>query len=99
MLTQASGRRVPCFLTFGNHMRTLFLTLLLGQSATFIHAADIMLHNGAVYKNARITEDTARFQMAVGSSSMSAQAQAQHTLHWFDSTLRPYVTQWRALMQ
>lgn len=47
----------------------------------------------------RLAEDTAKFQAQIGGSSASGSAQAQHTLYWFDQTLKPHLAQWRALLR
>lgn len=45
----------------------------------------------------RLSEDAAKFQSLIGGSSMTASAQAQHTLYWFDQTLKPHLEKWRAI--
>lgn len=48
---------------------------------------------------ARIAEDTAKCHAVAGGLSMSAAAQAQHTLYWFEHSLRPYLKKWSALLR
>lgn len=48
---------------------------------------------------ARLAQDVAKFQQAANGLSASAQAQAQHTLYWFDNSLKPYIARWKALGQ
>ena len=45
----------------------------------------------------RLAEDTAKFRSQIGGSSASGSAQAQHTLHWFERTLKPHLESWRSL--
>lgn len=48
---------------------------------------------------ARMAEDTVKFQAQLSGSSASGSAQAQHTLYWFDQLLTPHLAQWRALLR
>lgn len=47
----------------------------------------------------RIPEDERRMRDQAGGSSVSGQAQAKHTLHWFSKELRPYLDEWRKLVR
>jgi hypothetical protein len=47
----------------------------------------------------RLASDTAKFQTASSSLQSSTAAQAQHTLYWFDRSLKPYMDSWRALLR
>lgn len=47
----------------------------------------------------RIPEDERKMRDQAGGSSVSGQAQAKHTLHWFSKELRPYLDEWRKLIR
>lgn len=47
----------------------------------------------------RMAADVRKMQSQTGALSGSAQAQAQHTLYWFDKELKPYMQEWRQLVR